>query len=451
MIGAGRRHNRKAVILFTRVPEPGKVKTRMMSVYTGEECAEMQTCFLQDIMRELRKTGAYLFVCYDPSGPERAIRKICGRGPAYLEQSGDGLGERMLNAFREVLGRGYDSCVLVGSDLPELTAADIGSAFAELESNDAVCGPTEDGGYYLIGMHRALPELFDGRSYGHDRVIDELREAADSNGISMGLIRMRCDMDTPGDIMKYLAAMRSDAKLRRSRTGRFIRDHLRISVIVPVYNEITTIDAMVTQLRGIKDDCEIIFADGGSTDDTLSRIPEDFRVIRSPKVRAVQMNAGAANSSGDILFFLHCDSELPPDPLSEIRRVMTLREAGCFGIAFRSRQFFMWTNRVISNARARVHGIMFGDQGMFMTRELFERAGGFREIPLMEDYQFSLDLRRMGVRPGLAKRRIYTSDRRYPKENIPKLRLMYLMYRLRKEYRAGVPVEKISERYKDIR
>lgn len=447
MIGAGRRHNKKAVILFTRVPEPGKVKTRMMSVYTGEECAKMQTCFLQDITRELRKTGADLFVCYDPSGPKRAIRRICG----YLEQRGDGLGERMLNAFKEVLGRGYDSCVLVGSDLPELTAADIKSAFAELELNDAACGPTEDGGYYLIGMHRALPELFDGRSYGHDRVIDELREAAASNGISMGLIRTRRDMDTPDDVMKYLAAMRSDARLRHSRTGSFVRDHLRISVIVPVYNEITTIDAMVTQLRGLKDDCEIIFADGGSTDDTLSRIPEDFRIVRSPKGRAAQMNAGASAASGDILFFLHCDSELPPDPLAEIRRVMTRREAGCFGIAFHSRQFFMWTNRVISNGRAGIHGIMFGDQGMFMTRELFERAGGFREIPIMEDYQFSLDLKRLGIRPGMARHRIYTSDRRYPKANIPKLRLMYQMYSMRKAYRAGVPVEEISAKYRDIR
>jgi GT2 family glycosyltransferase len=126
-------------------------------------------------------------------------------------------------------------------------------------------------------------------------------------------------------------------------------------------------------------------------------------------------------------------------------------EAGCFGIAFHSGHFFMLTNRVISNMRAKYHRIMFGDQGIFMTRELFERIGGFPEIPIMEDYQLSLTLREMGVRTGMARRRIYTSDRRYPKQTIPMLRLMHTMYRLRREYKAGVPADEIAAQYRDVR
>lgn len=449
MIRRGRKE--KAIILFTRVPEPGRTKTRMMPRYTGAECSEMQTCFLRDIMAELRRCSADVFVCYEPSGDLSRLRRICGRRPEYFAQSGEGLGERMLNAFREVFAKGYRSCVLLGSDIPEMTAGDIKSAFDVLDHSDAVCGPTADGGYCLIGMKRPLPELFDGKSYGHEKVIDDLMAAADSSGIRMGKVRSHRDMDTPDDLLEYLAEMRSDAHLRRSHTGRFVRDHLRISVIIPVYNESSTIDCMISQLEDIKDDCEIIFVDGGSTDDTLSRIPEGYRIIKSRKGRGAQMNAGASAGSGNIHFFLHCDSELPEDPLGEIRRVMTRREAGCFGIAFHSRQFFMWTNRWISNGRARIHGIMFGDQGMFMTRELFERLGGFREIPVMEDYQFSLDIRRLGIKPGLARHRIYTSDRRYPKATIPKLRLMHQMYRLRREYKAGTSAEEISRKYRDIR
>ena len=163
------------------------------------------------------------------------------------------------------------------------------------------------------------------------------------------------------------------------------------------------------------------------------------------------MNAGAKASSGDILFFLHCDSQLPPKPLAEIRRVMRDYQAGCFGIAFHSPNVFMFTCRVISNHRIKDRKIMFGDQGIFVDRDLFFEAGMFPEIPIMEDYQFSLTLKEKRVKLGMAGKRIYTSDRRFPKGTIPKLRLMWTMNRLRTMYRNGVPAERISEMYRDIR
>ena len=94
---------------------------------------------------------------------------------------------------------------------------------------------------------------------------------------------------------------------------------------------------------------------------------------------------------------------------------------------------------------------MFGDQGIFMTRDLFERIGGFPEIPIMEDYQVSLTLREKGVRTGMARHRIYTSDRRYPKRTLPMLKLMHHMYSLRKSYKAGVPADEIAAQYRDVR
>lgn len=163
------------------------------------------------------------------------------------------------------------------------------------------------------------------------------------------------------------------------------------------------------------------------------------------------MNTGAVNSTGDILFFLHCDSELPKNPLGEIRRVLSEHRAGCFGIAFHSRNFFMFTCRVISNHRIKDRKVMFGDQGIFIDRDLFFQAGMFPELPIMEDYQFSLTLKEMGVKPGIARHRIYTSDRRFPPGTIPKLKLMWKMNRLRKMYRDGVPVEKLARLYRDIR
>lgn len=96
--------------------------------------------------------------------------------------------------------------------------------------------------------------------------------------------------------------------------------------------------------------------------------------------------------------------------------------------------------------------IMFGDQGIFLTRELFFRAGMFPPLPIMEDLQFSLTLRDMGITPGLTKKRIYTSDRRHPEKNFFKQMISLHQYpQLRKLYREGVSIETISDIYKDIR
>ena len=111
----------------------------------------------------------------------------------------------------------------------------------------------------------------------------------------------------------------------------------------------------------------------------------------------------------------------------------------------------MFTCRVISNHRIKDRKVMFGDQGIFVDRELFFEAGMFPEIPVMEDYQFSLTLKERAVKLGIAKHRIYTSDRRFPQGTIPKLKVMWQMNRLRKMYRDGVPVEAIAERYRDVR
>ena len=190
---------------------------------------------------------------------------------------------------------------------------------------------------------------------------------------------------------------------------------------------------------------------GQGTDRTVSLIDPQFQILHAPKGRAKQMNLGAKKSSGDILFFLHSDSELPKHPLAEIRYVMKDHEAGCFGIAFHSANFFMWTCRVISNHRIRDRKVMFGDQGIFVDRDLFFRVGMFPELPIMEDYQFSLTLKEMGIRLGIAKHRIYTSDRRFPKKTVDKLRVMWKMNRLRKMYRDGVPIGQISDLYRDVR
>ena len=226
---------------------------------------------------------------------------------------------------------------------------------------------------------------------------------------------------------------------------------MEVSIIIPTYNEETTIERLLETLEPLKGRCEILFVDGGSTDRTLKLLNGEYPVISSEKGRAKQMNRGAMASHGEVLFFLHCDSEVPANALEEIERVMQNYRAGCFGIAFHSYNFFMFTCRVISNHRVKDRKVMFGDQGIFVERELFMEAGMFPDMPILEDYQFSITLKEKGIRLGMTRSRIYTSDRRFQGNTVEKLKLMWLMNRLRAMYRDGVPVEEIARLYGDVR
>ena len=339
---------------------------------------------------------------------------------------------------------------MIGADIPEIKAEHLTEAFAVLTEKDIVFGRTEDGGYYLVGMKQPIPQAFGLSEYGHSKVLEQTVQQLQATGFSVGYAKTLSDLDTPDDL-RALRGRLSRKETSCPVTEKFLEQNKKISIIIPTYNEEKTIEALQRQLKPLKDHCEIIFVDGGSTDRTVALLDKSYKLLQGHKGRAKQMNAGAKESTGDILFFLHCDSELPPDPLGEIRRVMQPHRAGCFGIAFHSKNFFMWTCRVISNHRVFDRKVMFGDQGIFIERELFFEAGLFPEIPIMEDYQFSLTLKEMGIPLGMTQKRIYTSDRRFPKKTIPKLRLMWKMNRLRKMYRDGVDIEVISDLYRDIR
>lgn len=442
---------KRAVIIFTRVPRPGETKTRMMPHLSAIQCARLHTCFLKDIAGQCRDCGADVFVSYTPENGRKELEQILGPADGWFPQEGETLGERMYRAIAQAFGRGCGSCLLVGTDVPELHKSSLEKAFAVLEDKDTVFGRTGDGGYYLVGMKRPLREAFSLNSYGHARVLEETLRDMEQAGLTVGFTDQLTDMDIPADLRGYRRRMTGDTRLKKTFTGRYLSRIGRISIIIPIYNESRTIECMQRQLLPLIGRCEILFVDGGSTDDTLEKIRPGFRVIHSLKGRARQMNEGAEQSSGDILFFLHCDSQLPDHPLERIRAVMQDHRAGCFGIAFHSKNFFMFTCRVISNHRVKDRKVMFGDQGIFLDRDLFFEAGMFPEIPIMEDYQFSLTLREMGIKLGMADRRIYTSDRRFPAGTIPKLKLMWKMNRLRKMYRDGINIEEIARVYRDIR
>lgn len=221
-----------------------------------------------------------------------------------------------------------------------------------------------------------------------------------------------------------------------------------LSIIIPVLNEAAAIANALRALDTLRRrGAEIIVVDGGSADDAAALVtPLADRVIASERGRATQMNAGAAVARGDVLLFLHADTQLPPDAdrlildgLAQSGRVW-----GRFDVAIEGAHPLLPFVAAAMNARSRLTGIATGDQAMFVTRLAYEAAGGFPEIALMEDIALSRRLKRISP-PLCLRARVTTSGRRWEKRGV--LRTIVLMWWLRLAYFFGAEPEELARRY----
>ncbi len=202
---------KKAVICFTRVPQPGKTKTRLMSFLTGEDCAALHIAFLEDISAVLNPYDADVFVAYTPEGDHRELQRIFPYAKEFFSQKGGELGEKMHNCICHVLNMGYESCVLVGADLPLLSKEHFDSAFTALEKADVSLGPTEDGGYYLVGLKKPCATMFTNQSYSCDSVFASAVKAAESCGCVVEAALGCNDVDTADDLYALLDKLSPDS------------------------------------------------------------------------------------------------------------------------------------------------------------------------------------------------------------------------------------------------
>ena len=223
---------------------------------------------------------------------------------------------------------------------------------------------------------------------------------------------------------------------------------MKLSIIVPVLDEARAIGAALEVLRGLREaGCEVIVVDGGSRDGTARRAAAGAdRDSVAPRGRAVQMNAGAREATGDTFLFLHADTLLPGDALAAIRQALEGegRRWGRFDVAIAGADPLLAVVAALMNARSRLTGIATGDQAIFARRDAFEAAGGFPEIPLMEDVALSRALRRAS-RPACLRSRVVTSGRRWERNGT--LRTIFLMWRLRLAYALGADPGRLARRY----
>ena len=221
---------------------------------------------------------------------------------------------------------------------------------------------------------------------------------------------------------------------------------MRLSVIVPALDEAEGIAATLQTLAPLRaDGHEVIVVDGGSTDATAS-IATGFadRVIQAPRGRARQMNAGAAIARGEALLFLHADTRLPEDALPLVLDALVRRGWGRFDVKIEGCSPWLAVVAFFMNWRSRLTGIATGDQAIFVRREVFGAAGGFPEIPLMEDVELSARLRKISA-PACIGARAVTSGRRWERRGV--LRTVLLMWRLRLAYFFGARPEDLARRY----
>lgn len=218
------------------------------------------------------------------------------------------------------------------------------------------------------------------------------------------------------------------------------------SIIIPVLNEAETINRQIQHLHALNGNgtCEIIIVDGAPEQDTIQALEHrNVPAIASPRGRAVQMNAGAAHARGDVLIFLHADTELPQDAFEKIDQVIHTRcVAGAFDLGIKSRARTLKVIEFGANLRTHITGIPYGDQAIFIKRHYFEEIGGYKEIPLMEDVEIMQRIRRTGGEICILPQRVKTSPRRWETEGALycTLRnwLLAILFALR------VPPEKLS-------
>jgi rSAM/selenodomain-associated transferase 2 len=224
----------------------------------------------------------------------------------------------------------------------------------------------------------------------------------------------------------------------------------RVSVIVPAYNEVSTLAALLQDLRAARPD-EIIVVDGSSTDGTaeLARRAAGARLIQTRPCRALQMNAGAKAAVGDVLLFLHADVRLPARGLESLRRAMSHCSVigGNFNICYQGDDLAAKTFTFINRHRRRF-GVFYGDSGIFCRRLIFDQLGGFRPWPILEDYEFARRLWKIGNLAFLDDP-LYVSDRRWRRSGVVRTASAWVL--IQGLYILGVSPARLARFYAHVR
>jgi rSAM/selenodomain-associated transferase 2/rSAM/selenodomain-associated transferase 1 len=434
------------LIIFTRFPEPGKTKTRLIPALGAEGAAHLQRQMTEHILAtvatisdrpgltiEVRHEGGNIGLMQEWLGPQFSYRP---QGPGHL-------GRRMARAFAAAFRNSKGTAVIVGSDIPGISANIIQQAFEALQKNDLVLGPAHDGGYYLIGIKKTLPaatytRLFEGIDWGTGVVLSQTLQAARESRVRFILLESLSDVDRPVDLHNWHEVKKAAGRPSPVQ---------KISIIIPTLNEAASIARTLSPFEGVEN-LEVIVVDGGSNDETVELAESrGARVIQSSPGKAVQMNTGAAAAAGDIIVFLHADTLLPGDFAPEIASALNQKgvAAGAFRLTIASTGAGIGIIENMANLRSRLLKLPYGDQALFMKKALLDKIGGFPEQPIMEDFMMMRRLKREG-KIVMVPAAVVTSPRRWLHMGILKTWLINQLIII--AYYLGIPPERLNRWYR---
>ena len=419
-----------------------------------EKAAELQQRMTENAVLKLRKLVSQnaqcsFTVCYN-GATEHEMKRWLGIDLHYREQVAGGLGEKMSAALSQSFKAGYRYSFVMGADCPEVELKYLTNAISKIYKDTVVIGPVSDGGYWLMGMDKpcfkklALDILKDPEfPWGTDSVYSLTKQRIECHGYSVAPLSTLSDVDEAEDVDVWEQAA--------EKTSFFSSQTDKISVIIPALNEADNIQAAVRSAKkGLN--TEVLVVDGGSSDATVTAAEEaGATVLTSSPGRARQMNYGASESRGDILLFLHADTVLPLGFDTQIR--WSLQDSGQTVGAFRlfvknagkRLRFIVYT----ANLRSRLLHLPYGDQGIFLSRQLFKSTGGYPDIPIMEDFVFVKQLVLNGHKPLLLPTSVATSNRRW--QNVGPVKTCLINYFMVAGYFLGVPLARLAQWYRKSR
>ena len=434
--------------IFAKPPVAGAAKTRLAAEIGAQRASALARAFLCDTCAAARALTWARPVLATTGELEPALRTELDL-PVWPQGDGD-LGARMERVLARALTEA-PFAIAVGADSPGLPPRFLEAARAALATADAVIGPADDGGFYLLGLRRCPSGLLADLPWSAPDTCARTVERLRAHGLTVSELAPWFDVDRADDLARLHDLLDTGA-IVASATRRILGAP-RVSIIMPVLDEAGRISRAVDDVLALPGRKEVIVVDGGSRDDTLARaLAKPVLVIESARGRARQMNAGAEIAAGDVLLFLHADTTLPVDALALALR--TLDDADVIAGAFRT-----WTvadsNDVpwfapllhLADMRSRYTSLPYGDQAMFVRAEAFRQVGGFPDQPLMEDLELSRRLRRRG-RIVTVPARVCVSGRRFIARPLFYTVVVNTFPAL---YRFGVSPDRLAKLYRSIR
>jgi uncharacterized protein len=438
----------RALLLFTKVPDPGRVKTRLTGAHglSPADASNLYSAILLDIfdiMKNLAKSmDLRLYVAYWPANEGSNIRQLLRPDEDtnvtfFPQDEKETTAGKIAFAFRTAFNDGADVAALVFGDQAELDEGLLQETFQTLEaaadkgSKYLVLGPTCDGGTYLIGLTSDLAawlyESIDCTS--SSKAVSKLIVQAKASNLPLTVLDDRVDLDDIDDL-KLLRKKtrtshpRTDTMLRNLPTAISQESESEVSVVIPTLNEEESLEATILPIRAQLCSTEIIVIDGGSSDGTLevaNKLAD--RVIVSRRAgRQHQENLGAMGARGSILLFLHGDARIPPTLLRSIKTSFQNPEVVAGGAhlmysppdRFRYRALCAFRDMV-----SKILGISGMGSSFFVRRDTFWLLGGFDEKMNEEAVDMCKRLRGHG-RHVMLDEVVQTSARRYEKTGFMK-------------------------------